>query len=143
MGGIQMTKSTVPGLVVALLTLGLLAGCSAPASGDPLSGTNWVLASFDNAAPLPGRPITLSFESGEVRGSSGCNSYFGTYAVDDDSLTITEVGATAMACLEPELMEQETAYLLRLASVRRYMLSDDRLQLFAAEDQTLSFDPQP
>ena len=138
-----MSKSRISAWLLGLLALAALAGCAAPASGDPLSGTHWVLVSFEDAAPLPGRPITLSFESSEVRGSSGCNSYFGTYAVDEGSLTLTEVGATAMACLEPELMEQETAFLLRLASVRRYTLSDDRLQLFAAEDQTLSFDPQP
>ncbi len=128
-------------VLIGFLILLALAGCRAPAGGDPLGGTSWALTSISGAPPLPGRTISLAFENGEVRGSAGCNTYFGTYTVDGTSLTIGDLMWTEMACVEPEWMAQEAAYLAILANVSSFSLGDGRLDLLSSDAQTLAFTP--
>ena len=99
------------GLIILMLLLTACAeGESTPV--DPLDGTSWVMFAYRKTKPLVGTEITTSFESGFVRGSAGCNSYGAPYQLDGDRIDIGEIELTAMACLEPEgIMEQE-AYLM-------------------------------
>jgi len=57
---------------------------------------------------------TATFDStkGQVTGSAGCNTYFGSYDANKSKLTIGVIAATEMYCLEPEgVMDQEQEYL--------------------------------
>ncbi len=109
----------------------------------PLTGTNWLLSSFHTteaiSSLLADTEITLMFgEDGQVTGSAGCNGYFGGYTVDGENLTIGPLGATMMACGEPEgVMAQETDYLAMLDSVATYSITGDTLTLLDANGQTL------
>ncbi len=101
-----------------------------------LEGTTWVLVSYgdpsDPQAVLEGTEITVVFDSaeGRVSGSAGCNSYFGSYEVDEGTITFGLLGATLMACLEPEgVMEQEAAYFAALDSVVTYHIQGDKLEM--------------
>lgn len=69
--------------------------------------------------------MTLTFtESGEINGNASCNSYFGSFALTGESLSITETGATLMACAEP-LMHQEARYFDILGGVIRFDIAAD------------------
>jgi heat shock protein HslJ len=134
------------GLLVALTTFVLLAlaACSGmgPATQDPLDGTSWVLVGYGLAAPLPGTEITAKFEQGQVSGSSGCNTYGGSYEVRGETISFSDIFMTEMACLEPEgIMEQEQTYLEYLSGAQTYQLSHGRLQLTRADGETLTFIP--
>lgn len=80
--------------------------------------------------PLSQAPITLMFKEGEVSGFGGCNSYFSTYEVDGDRLTLAEsFGRTFKAC--GNLSEQEDQFLEHLGQVERYQINPDgELYLF-------------
>jgi hypothetical protein len=129
----------VAGFVGVLAT----AACTAPPGGS-LEGPAW------QASEVPGgfstedppvdpvllRRVTASFAaastsdggrnpgvvSGRVTGSAGCNSYFGDYVRTGDSLRITALGTTDMAC-EPEVMRVERVYLDRLQRTARFRVS--------------------
>ena len=105
-----------------------------------LEGTLWTLVSYgdpsDPQAVLEGSEITAEFDSAEgtVHGSAGCNSYFGSYEVDGETITFGPLGSTMMACSEPEgIMEQELAYLAALGSAVTYYIEGDKLELVDAD----------
>ena len=139
------------GLVgVTILMAALLAGCAtaepdpAPAGGAALPGTEWVLTSLAGSPPIEGTQITLRFGEGSLEGSGGCNTYGGSYTATGDSLGLSDLYWTEMACLEPEgVLEQELAYLNALNTVASYRVDAGQLALYdEAGTQILVFGPQ-
>ena len=116
-----------------------LAACNSAGSGQNLTENIWLLAELNGEPPLPGTSITADFgEDGTVAGSSGCNSYSTTYAVDGDQIEFGEqVASTMMACEEP-VMEQERAYLDALSNSTRFDIVDDDLVLYDVADGELA-----
>ena len=114
----------------SLAGLALLASaCGAVGGQTALEGTSWVLTSIDGLAPIPGSTITAAFDtSGQVAGSSGCNSYSASYLVNGSNLTIRQGTSTLMACDAPR-MEQESKYLAALTATATYSISGDTLTL--------------
>ena len=110
-----------------------------------IEGTTWALESYgeqgNQQAVLEGTEITATFESaeGQVKGSAGCNNYFGGYQVDKNKLSISMLAHTEMYCMEPEgVMEQETQYLRLLSAAESYEIIDGKLQIIA-DSQLLVF----
>lgn len=104
-----------------------------------LENNIWLLASYgtpDNLIiVLEDTEITIKFRStsGEFQGSSGCNTYFGSYEIDEDILTILPPAVqTEMACPEP-IMEQEAAYLAILQAAERYEITGNQLQIICGD----------
>ena len=118
----------------------MLAACGGTGS-DPLNNTSWELAALGEQSPLAGTTISLSFEDGLARGTSGCNSYGGAYQVNGDKIEFQEFEATLMACLDTGVMEQETAYLRSLGEAQRFELSEGQLQIFGPDGEALTFVP--
>ena len=75
-------------------------------SAQTLPAGKWLLISYQfadkQAKPLEGLKITLNVRNnGHLGGSSGCNSYGGSYAVEDGKLKVADIISTMMACEEP------------------------------------------
>ncbi len=104
----------------------------------PFEGTAWSLDRYKAAdgtmtAVLPSTTVTALFASGNLTGSAGCNSYFGSYTMTGVSgITIGPLGMTLMYCGEPGVMDQETAYLALLPSAVTYGISGGQLALYDA-----------
>ncbi|MEZ4771013.1 MAG: META domain-containing protein [Caldilineales bacterium] len=113
----------------------------------PLEGTTWQLIAYLDSAgnlTLPYResPATLTMADGQAGGNTGCNNYFGSYTLDGDSLTFGPMGATMMACPEPQSM-QEQAYLAGLENVASYAIVGNQLHLLNADGEIImAFEPQ-
>lgn len=86
----------------------------------PFGEHQWRLASGSidgNAiAPPADRAITIERRGDEVGGTAACNSYFASFSEGDR--LFASVGSTEMACLEPGVMEAESAYLEALGRVQ-------------------------
>jgi heat shock protein HslJ len=114
---------------------------TATPAGDPLAGSRWEVVQFNNGSGivtlLPGTRLTVEFGTdGQVTGTAGCNTYFGPYQVNGNSITIQPPGATALACAEPEgVMEQEAQFLNALPSAATFRLDGNTLELRTAGDQ--------
>jgi heat shock protein HslJ/LysM repeat protein len=132
---------------IALVLAALMAACAAAAQDPPLApnstlaGTEWVLVSLNGNALIGGKQITLRFEEASIDGSGGCNTYGGSYTVSEESLSVSDVYRTEMACIEPKgIMEQEQAYLQALNAATRYRVDGDRLEVYdKAGTQILAF----
>jgi peptidyl-Lys metalloendopeptidase len=146
----DIRRTIVMGMTLALAAL--MAACAAAArdqpsgQGGPLAGTQWVLISLNGNAPIEGKAVTLRFGDTSIEGSGGCNRYGGSYTASEDSLSLSGVYATEMACMEPAgIMAQEQAYFQTLHAVARYQItqdqgSGDRLELYdEAGAQILAF----
>ncbi len=82
---------------------------------------SWTVAGYNDgtagvASPLPGTELTAAFAAdGTISGSSGCNRYTGSWAVDVDRLSFSQLATTGRACPAP-IMAQERAFLAALTS---------------------------
>jgi len=112
---------------------------SAPPGADatptPLSDTRWNLVEL-SGAPATRRGterdpwIRFTAADGRATGSTGCNSMGGSYTLDGDRLTFGPMVSTKMACLEGNLMAQESRFLAVLDSVERFTVGADTLALY-------------
>ena len=121
------TTALLAAVCVIFLVFG--AGCISFSQPDP-NGTVWKLDSFGPNNDAPNGIITLSFSNGVASGSSGVNTYAGTYALStgDGKLTFSGIASTKMSG-PAGLMEQENTYLADLGKVASYAISANTLVL--------------
>jgi heat shock protein HslJ len=129
---------TAPHRVAFVLLLAIVAG-GCTSSGDEtrdvpaLEGSSWRLAG-DAGPAAP----TLAFTGeGELRGSAGCNAYFGSYELAGTRLEVGELATTKKLCQPAELMEREAAYLASLRQAAEVRLEDGELVLESATGEEL------
>lgn len=113
---------------------------AAEANAAALENSQWHLTLFgapDAETPvLPGNTITLAFGAdGQAGGSSGCNTYGGSYEVQGDQVRFGEMVSTLMACADQGVMDQEMAYLAALQSAGRFEVNDDMLRIWYDNEQ--------
>jgi heat shock protein HslJ len=101
-----------------------------------LGGHEWVLVELGRDQYLPEDvEITLLVQDERVSGSSGCNKYFaGVLAPTAGEFAFNGMGATRMACPEPE-MDLERRYLQALAGASDYRFLGGRLVLSCETDE--------
>jgi len=129
--------TTTLAFILALLAV-LSSGCkTSPQQVTPdIENREWVLESYGEpsglSGTLPGTEVTLTFDNSkdEVRGSAGCNSYFGQYTIDGDELSIGQLAQTEMYCMDPQgVMEQEQEYLSALQTAESFQVIERKLQI--------------
>lgn len=74
---------------------------------------------------------TMMFDlvKGQVSGSTGCNSYSGSFSSDEFGVEMGETAVTKKACPD---MATETMFLEALGNVARIDLGDDMIRMFNA-----------
>lgn len=116
-------------LAVAALALTACLGSDFAAS---IEGS-WTLESGTwDGQPIPlveSHPITAEFEGDEIGGTAACNTYGGRWQTNEGFFQITELAWTEMACMPPDVMESEAAYLTALANVETAEVVDGNLVL--------------
>jgi heat shock protein HslJ len=112
-----------------------------------LPGTSWQLSSYSyKEAVVSGTDvstITLVFnDAGNLSGFSGVNSYFGSYNLDGNIISLGPIGSTKMAGPQA-LMELETIYFNLLGSATGVSITSNSLSLTDNSGNTLlSFVPE-
>jgi putative lipoprotein len=106
-----------------------------PGATDTLTGTQWTLVSLGpveaETPVVEGSIITLEFaEGGQAGGSGGCNTYGGTYEVQDGTLSFSQITSTLMACVDENAMQQETEYFAALETAGEFTLTDEQLTIW-------------
>ena len=115
-------------------------------SGSALEQNEWSLNSYGEQnnpeQVLDGAEITAKFDKskGEVNGSGGCNTYFASYEIDGNKLSISNLAWTERACLSPAgIMEQEQEFLSLLADAESYQIDDTSLTITCLGGRQLYF----
>ncbi|HSN74885.1 MAG TPA: META domain-containing protein, partial [Anaerolineae bacterium] len=108
---------------------------------DPLTGTRWNVVNINNGSGIvslaPGTSITMDFGTdGQVTGSSGCNTYFASFSLNGNAISIGQPGATSLFCAEPAgVMDQEQAFLAALQAAATFRVTGTTLELNTAGGQ--------
>jgi heat shock protein HslJ len=129
-------------VLTAVLCL-LVTGCASiePGGDTPtiLDNTSWVLERLHGQPVIQGRQLTLNFEKNKINGSTGCNSYSGSYTGNNDGAWyIEDISATEMACSPNQVMVQERQFLDALKTATAYEIINEKLTLKNTEDQALA-----
>ena len=106
-------------------------------SAADLDGTGWTLLELKDGQPaLADAAVSISFEDGKISGSGGCNSYTGSFSLDEINpfiMTTGPVAATRQACSDP-VGAQETAYFTALEKVSQWAYMFGQLALYYQDD---------
>ena len=88
---------------------------------------------------LPGTQITADFNaSGALSGSTGCNSYSGTYQTGaGNAIAVSNVVSGKAVCPSPEAQTQEANYLKDISMVSAYIISGNQMTMNNAQGQTV------
>jgi heat shock protein HslJ len=106
---------------------------------EVLGGTKWEVSAYNNGRGgvrtlVPATRMSIAFGlDGTVSGSSGCNTFTGTYTADGATIEIGPLATTRMMCDVEGVMEQEEQFLAALANASLYETRGDRLQLRNAD----------
>lgn len=108
----------------------------AEADEPTLVGTTWSATGVNNGREavvslVEGTEVTATFaDDGTVSGSGGCNTYTGSYTVEDDALSIGPLATTLKACPEPQgAEEQEAQFLAAMERATTYLIDGTALEL--------------
>jgi heat shock protein HslJ len=141
---IPSPTSTTTVEIMTTATLASSVAAPKPTAGTPLylEGQTWLLASYVDAGgvqktPLENTQVSATFENGNVVGNSSCNSYFASYQLNGDNLTISNAGSTMMACLTSGVMIQETAYLEDLQKSASFQITAGQLEIADAQGKMI------
>jgi heat shock protein HslJ len=104
-------------------------------SENALAGTRWEL----DGAPAVASATLEFLDASQVTGSGGCNRYGGSYAIEGDTITFSEIASTLMLCADEAVGQQETAFFEALGSATRYELTDEGLTIWYGDDRELRF----
>lgn len=130
-------------LILIMSTIAILSLSACGGAGLSLDGSSWNLKSYQNETGemvnvLPGSIVTAFFQVNLVSGIAGCNNYSADYDVDGNALSFSPVATTRKACSDPpRIMEQESAFLSALNATASYKLSDNSLNMFDDQGDTL------
>ena len=93
----------------------------------------WNLVSFgETGAETPvvtGTTVTLLLAAGQAAGTGGCNGYAGSYQVEGNSITFSNITSTKLACADTQATEQEGRYFQALESASEYEVNGDQLRI--------------
>lgn len=142
-----LAAAIMPALMITAMPGGALA--QEEAALQPAEGVRWQLDALLGDGALADVPadveVTLLLSEGDVTGSAGCNSYFGTYVIDATSLSFPDPFAVTQAFCEGAAQETEDAYLPLLSDVSGWAIdAEGALNLFdAAGTVTLVYSEPP
>lgn len=98
--------------------------------GAELVGTLWSLEAIGQVSlSMPVQPEILLDGDGNLGGSSGCNRFFGQYALEGDRLTVGGLASTRVHCADPAVAEVERALLAMLSLPMRWHIDGELLML--------------
>jgi heat shock protein HslJ len=134
-------------LLAITTTLIATGACSSLQGTSGLENKKWILESYGQEGSLnkvlDGTEITLTFEGSkdQVRGSSGVNTYSGSYRINENRLSILELAWTEMYRDDPPgVMEQEEHYLSAFKDSESFVIQDEKLIITAGEQVLIYYE---
>lgn len=85
---------------------------------------NWLLVSMNSNPVLPGSRVELAIDGNQASGHAGCNHFSATVTVNGDSLRFGLITRTEMACVDADIMQQETGFLTALEAINTFTINN-------------------
>ena len=105
-----------------------------PSVTHELAGTHWVLTQLGSepivlAEGKPEQFITLDSGQQRVSGNAGCNRLVGSYTLQGDQLSFSQMVTTRMMCID---QEREDAFVKALEATKSWRIDGAHLDLLDA-----------
>jgi heat shock protein HslJ len=114
-----------------LVMAAALGGCGSQAgNAKALEAHDWKVVKLDSAVYSSPAEITLKFSAGKISGSTGVNSFGGTYEAPRANDITIKPGAMTLRAGTPDAMKAETNYIKALTGATSYAVDDQSLTLF-------------
>ncbi len=101
-----------------------------------LSGNYAITSIGDDIVTQNAPNITFLAYDKTIKGNTGCNTFFGNYALDLYALSFSDIGSTEIACEEP-IMTNENLFLQALRNTGSYSIEENVLTLFSRNDRSV------
>jgi heat shock protein HslJ len=130
------------GIVVLMMLVSALT-VSACAIKPPVEDFAWVLTmygspgKFQDALATPQVTAYFSSKDNTLKGSTGVNTYGGTFQLDGMTLTISNLTSTLVGSANPALSAQESTYLSILNKADRYEMDHGSLIIHSGNNQLI------
>lgn len=114
-------------IVLSIAAIVIASGCTMFADDNANGGlvnTAWTVVTIDGAQTLDGARPTMVFAPEGLSGTTGCNSYGGTFRTDGGAITMSVGAMTEMACDGPR-DAQEVTFIGALPTVTSWRLRED------------------
>jgi heat shock protein HslJ len=100
-----------------------------PINGDSIFNQRWFLLSFEGLISISGsEPNVLFGIDGKFSGDTGCNTFQGSYEINQNFIKIIDLTSTNERCNEP-LKTQETIFINALRQSQTFFINENRLRL--------------
>ena len=129
-------------LIVLFMTTLLFTSCDETKKVIDVAGNvqlagNYTITSVGDITVSENAPtITFIAYDKSFKGNTGCNAFFGNYALDLNVLTFTGIASTEMACEQP-IMDVENQFLQALRNTGSFSLQNNVLSLRSKDDQSV------
>ena len=130
--------------IKSLTTLVSLTTSLAAFAADTIEDMTWRLIDLNKEGVVKDSIVTLEFEDKKnISGRAGCNSYFGSYTLEDARLKISaNLGSTMAACEDKAMMLQEKTFLKLLSEGINMKANEDldKMVITTSNGDTLTFE---
>jgi putative lipoprotein len=134
-------------LAFALSACGPAAEWSLTRSAWPvtLAGSSWTAIRVGDLPTVAGSQPTAAFTADRVEGTTGCNSYFGSYEYSRGAVKVSTMGSTAMACLDPAIGATEGPFMGAMQGASSVSIDPAGRMIFDGGGGSITFEvaPQP
>src|SRR4029079_18765255 len=79
----------------------------------------------------------------QVKGSTGCNSYFGAYEYARGAIKFSTMGSTAMACLDPAISATEGRFMGALQGASSVSIDPAGRMIIDGNGGSITFEVAP
>ena len=102
---------------------------------------DWKLFQLNNVGQDYGKAaIKFDTTAKKVSGNAGCNNFFGSYEVEGEFITFTQMGSTKMACMDEASNKTEVEFLKVLSGKKlRFDLADQTLNFYDEDRLVMMF----
>lgn len=125
-------------IILSLLTT----GCNSTknkigaAAVSDLQGSFTVTESEETTSKAETITFTLSPKKKTIKGTTGCNSFFGRFEIDVYAINFLDIAASERYCSEP-IMDAERLFLNALQQTGSYAIKDGKLTLYSKTDRSV------
>lgn len=125
--------------VAALLFQATAPPATAPAQSEPPAYEGeWLVEVLDHIKVLPESRITMTIRANAVNGAASCNTYRGTFTVQDDVVRVGQLLRTMKACDGPRMSEEGDFFALLQAVVKLEVRAKDTLALTTRDGKVIT-----
>jgi heat shock protein HslJ len=101
-------------------------------NAQPLSGTYSISQIGDIKSISKELSITFDDSTNKVSGFAGCNTFFGTYNLDNNSMTLTNIASSKKFC-QKEINKLESQLITALNNVNTFSINETIISLLENE----------